>query len=223
MTSLNPMMRVGDQICEVMKIHRSETDHRKAREKAIQLLGSVGIPQPELRYNSWPHELSGGMRQRVMIAMAMICSPKLLIADEATTALDVTTQAQILELIRNMCRESSMSALVITHNMGIVSTLCDYVYVMYLGTIMEQAPVKELFSNPLHPYTRGLLSCIPKAGGNPEYLKTIPGSIPVTNPNYQGCDFCVRCSDDIRKCFFEKPGLTEAGKDHYVRCHNCKG
>ena len=120
MTSLNPMMRVGDQICEVMKIHRSETDHRKAREKAIHLLGSVGIPQPELRYNSWPHELSGGMRQRVMIAMAMICSPKLLIADEATTALDVTTQAQILELIRNMCRESSMSALVITHNMGIV-------------------------------------------------------------------------------------------------------
>jgi oligopeptide/dipeptide ABC transporter ATP-binding protein len=221
MTSLNPMMRVGDQICEVMKIHRSETDHRKAREKVIQLLDSVGIPQPELRYNSWPHELSGGMRQRVMIAMAMICSPKLLIADEATTALDVTTQAQILELIRNMCRESSMSALVITHNLGIVSTLCDYVYVMYLGMIMELAPVKELFSNPLHPYTRGLLSCIPKAGGNPEYLMTIPGSIPVTNPDYKGCDFCVRCNEDIRKCFFEKPELTEAGKDHYVRCHIC--
>jgi oligopeptide/dipeptide ABC transporter ATP-binding protein len=218
MTSLNPMMRIGDQIIEVMKIHKTLDDPHKAKEKAIKMLEAVGIPQPALRYNSWPHELSGGQRQRVMIAMAMICSPKLLIADEATTALDVTTQAQILELIRGMCRENSMSALVITHNMGVVSTLCDYVYVMYLGTIMEQAPVKELFSNPLHPYTRGLLSSIPKVGNNPEYLDTIPGNIDITNRKFEGCEFCIRCSDDTKKCFFEKPCLREAGNDHFVRC-----
>ena len=219
MTSLNPMMRIGDQIREAMKIHKTCDDPHKAKDRVIQMLDAVGIPQPALRYNSWPHELSGGLRQRVMIAMAMICSPKLLIADEATTALDVTTQAQILELIRSMCSEASMSALVITHNMGVVSTLCDYVYVMYLGTIMEQAPVKELFANPLHPYTRGLLSSIPKVKDNPEYLDTIPGNIPITNSNYKGCEFCIRCSDDVKKCFFEMPPLIEVGKDHYVRCH----
>ena len=220
MTSLNPVMRVGAQIEEVLRIHHTGDDHRKAKEKVIKMLDAVGIQQPELRYNSWPHELSGGMRQRIMIAMAMICSPKLLIADEATTALDVTIEAQILKLIRNMCRASSMSALVITHNMGVVATLCDYVYVMYLGTIMEQAPVKELFANPLHPYTKGLLSSIPKVGNNPEYLKTIPGNVPVNNSDYKGCEFCLRCSDDIKNCFFAKPGMKEVGKDHYVRCHS---
>ncbi len=223
MTSLNPMMRIGDQISEVLKIHKLEVDPKKAKERVIKMLDSVGIPQAASRYDSWPHELSGGLRQRVMIAMAMICSPKLLIADEATTALDVTTQAQILKLIRRMCQESDMSAIVITHNMGVVSALCDYVYVMYLGAIMEQAPVKELFENPLHPYTRGLLSSIPKVGDNPEYLDTIPGDIPITNSAYQGCEFCIRCSDDIKNCFFEKPLLKEAGKDHFVRCHTAEG
>ena len=218
MTSLNPMMRVGDQISEVLKIHKLESSSRKAKERVLRMLDAVGIAQPELRYSSWPHELSGGQRQRVMIAMAMICSPKLLIADEATTALDVTIEAQILELIRNMCRSSSMSALVITHNMGVVSTLCDYVYVMYLGRIVEHAPVKELFSNPLHPYTQGLLSSIPKTGGNPEFLDTIPGSAGWINPYFPGCEFCLRCSNDIRKCFFKRPDLKCAGKDHYVRC-----
>ena len=220
MTSLNPLMRVGDQISEVLRVHKKEKDPRRAREKVVSMLESVGIPEPDLRYDSWPHELSGGMRQRVMIAMAMICSPKLLIADEATTALDVTTQAQILELIRDMCRKSSMSALVITHNMGVVSTLCDYVYVMYLGRIMEQAATGELFSNPMHPYTKGLLSSIPKIGDDLEYLDTIPGSIPVMNSKYEGCEFCIRCSDDIRKCFLEGPRLKEVSRDHYVRCHS---
>lgn len=219
MTSLNPMMRIGDQINEVLKIHRLSNDPAKARESIINMLEAVGIPEPALRYNSWPHELSGGMRQRVMIAMAMICSPKLLIADEATTALDVTTQAQILKLIQSMCRASSMSALVITHNMGVISAVCDYVYVMYLGNIMEQAPVKELFSNPAHPYTKGLLSSIPKLGNNPEYLNTIPGNIPYVNQQFPGCDFCIRCSDDIQKCFFEKSSLKRISADHYVRCH----
>lgn len=218
MTSLNPMMRIGAQISEVMKIHNIEHDPHKAKERVIKMLDEVGIPQPDLRYNSFPHELSGGMRQRVMIAMAMICSPKLLIADEATTALDVTTEAQILKLIRSMCMANSMGALIITHNMGVVSAICNYVYVMYLGTIMEQAPVKELFSNPLHPYTRGLLSSIPRVGGNPEYLNTIPGNVPNMKSDFKGCEFCIRCSDDIRDCFFKKPEMKEAGKDHYVRC-----
>lgn len=218
MTSLNPMMRIGAQISEVMKIHKIETDPHKAKERVIQMLDEVGISQPDLRYNAWPHELSGGMRQRVMIAMAMICSPKLLIADEATTALDVTTEAQILKLIRGMCRTHSMSALIITHNMGVVSSLCDYVYVMYLGTIMEQAPVKELFSAPRHPYTKGLLSSIPRVGSNPEYLNTIPGNVPDMKSDFKGCEFCIRCSDDIHDCFFTKPEMKEVGKEHYVRC-----
>ncbi len=219
MTSLNPMMRVGDQIREVLKIHKIEKDPAVSKERVVKMLGAVGIPQPELRYNSWPHELSGGMRQRVMIAMAMICSPKLLIADEATTAVDVTIEAQILDLIRDMCHASHMSALVITHNMGVVSAICDHVYVMYLGSIVEKAPVRELFTNPLHPYTRGLLSSIPRIGNNPEYLETIPGNIPVVRKPFSGCDFCMRCSDDVRKCFMESPEMREVGSDHYVRCH----
>ncbi len=219
MSSLNPMMCIGDQIKEVLMIHKLERDPAKARQRVIEMLGAVGIPEPELRYRSWPHELSGGMRQRVMIAMAMIGSPKLLIADEPTTALDVSIESQILKLIRRMCDAYSMSALVITHNMGVVSTLCDYVYVMYLGTIMEQAPVSELFKNPLHPYTRGLLSSIPKLEGNPEFLNTIPGTIPMKRTTFKGCEFCLRCSDDIKKCFFEKAQLKKVCNDHYVRCH----
>ena len=223
MTSLNPMMCIGDQIKEVLKIHRLETDQGRAKEKVIEMLDAVGIPDPALRYKSYPHELSGGMRQRVMIAMAMIGSPKLLIADEPTTALDVTTEAQILKLIRKMCEDHKMSALVITHNMGVVSTLCDYVYVMYLGTIMEQAPARELFKNPMHPYTRGLLSSIPRIGDNPEYLETIPGHIPVKKDRFKGCEFCLRCSDDIQKCFFEQSELKRISEDHYVRCHAAGG
>lgn len=223
MTSLNPMMCIGDQIKEVLKIHKLEKDGKKAKQRVIEMLDAVGIPDPALRYGSYPHELSGGMRQRVMIAMAMIGSPRLLIADEPTTALDVTTEAQILKLIRKMCEDYKMSALVITHNMGVVSTLCDYVYVMYLGTIMEQAPTKELFKNPMHPYTRGLLSSIPRVGDNPEYLLTIPGTIPVDKTRFKGCEFCLRCSDDIQKCFFEKSKLRKIGEDHYVRCHVAGG
>ncbi len=219
MTSLNPMTCIGDQIKEVLTIHKLEKSSDKAKARVIEMLDAVGIPEPALRYKAYPHELSGGMRQRVMIAMAMIGSPKLLIADEPTTALDVTTEAQILKLIRNMCETYTMSALMITHNMGVVSTLCDYVYVMYLGTIMEQAPTAELFRNPMHPYTRGLLSSIPKLGNNPEFLETIPGTIPVDKKKFKGCEFCLRCSDDIKKCFFEQAPLYKVSEDHYVRCH----
>ncbi len=223
MTSLNPMVRIGDQIKEVLKIHNLERDAEKAKELVIEMLDAVGIPDPTARYKAYPHELSGGQRQRVMIAMAMIGSPKLLIADEPTTALDVTTQAQILKLISRMCESHEMSALMITHNMGVVSAICDYVYVMYLGTIMEQAPTKELFENPMHPYTRGLLSSIPRIDENPEFLETIPGTIPLKKSSFKGCEFCLRCSDDIQKCFYEQAKLKKVSEGHYVRCHTAGG
>lgn len=218
MTSLNPMIRIGDQVAEALLIHKMAGSRREARDKVIRILKEVGIRDPELRYRSYPHELSGGMRQRVVIAMAMICEPKLLIADEPTTALDVTTEAQILKLIRQMCTTRNMSALVITHNMGVVSQLCDRVYVMYTGRILERAPVGEIFSKPLHPYTKGLLSSIPRIGLNPEYLTTIPGSIPETDQKTSGCEFCLRCSEDERRCFFEMPEETGYAEEHYVRC-----
>ncbi len=220
MTSLNPMMKIGDQVAEVLLIHKLTNSRAEARKKVIQILEEVGIPEAELRYDSYPHQLSGGMRQRVMIAMAVICEPDLLIADEPTTALDVTIEAQILKLIRQMCRTRNMSALVITHNMGVVSTLCDRVYVMYMGRIMERANVSQLFKNPMHPYTRGLLSSIPRIGANPEYLTTIPGNIPELDKETVGCEFCLRCSDDERRCFFEKPLETKVEEGHYVSCFN---
>lgn len=218
MTSLNPMMRIGDQVAEVLLIHKLVKNREEAREKVIRVLAEVGIPEPELRYRSYPHELSGGMRQRVMIAMAVICEPQLLIADEPTTALDVTIEAQILKLIRQMCMAHNMSALVITHNMGVVSQLCDRVYVMYMGRIMERASVKQLFEKPMHPYTRGLLSSVPQIGRNPEYLKTIPGNIPEVSRKMEGCEFCLRCSDDERRCFFGRPDEVQIEEGHYVSC-----
>lgn len=218
MTSLNPMMKIGSQIAEALLIHDMAADRKEAKAKVIRILHEVGIPEPELRYRSYPHELSGGMRQRVVIAMAVICGPELLIADEPTTALDVSIEAQILKLIRSMCSTRHMSALVITHNMGVVSQLCDRVYVMYMGRIMERASVRQLFSDPGHPYTRGLLSSIPRIGANPEYLKTIPGSIPESGREAAGCEFCLRCSEDERRCFFERPSETETGEGHYVSC-----
>ncbi len=218
MTSLNPMMRIGDQVAEVLLIHELVKNREEAKEKVIRLLNEVGISDPALRYRSYPYELSGGMRQRVMIAMAVVCEPKLLIADEPTTALDVTIEAQILKLIRKMCETYNMGALVITHNMGVVSQICDFVYVMYMGRIMERASVRQLFDKPMHPYTRGLLSSIPVIGANPEYLKTIPGNVPEIGKELVGCEFCLRCSDDERRCFFKRPEELEVDEGHYVSC-----
>ncbi|MCR5773504.1 MAG: ABC transporter ATP-binding protein [Lachnospiraceae bacterium] len=222
MTSLNPMMRIGDQVAEVLLIHKLVKNRAEAAEKVIRLLGEVGISDPGLRYRSYPHELSGGMRQRVMIAMAVICEPDLLIADEPTTALDVTVEAQILKLIRRMCGSYHMSAIMITHNMGVVSEICDSVYVMYMGRIMERAAVSQLFERPLHPYTKGLLSSIPRIGANPEYLETIPGNIPELGKEAVGCDFCIRCSEDEHRCFFEHPQEEDAGEGHFVSCFSWK-
>ncbi len=219
MTSLNPLMRVGDQVSEVLLIHGLVKNRAEARKKVVAMFDEVGITEPDLRYNAYPHQLSGGMRQRVMIAMAVICEPELLIADEPTTALDVTIEAQILKIIRNMCTARNMSALFITHNMDAVAKLCDEVYVMYMGRVVERAPVKEIFDSPAHPYTRGLLSSIPAIGNSPEYLNTIPGNIPEIKKETKGCDFCLRCSDDIRKCFFESPKEVMTGEGHYASCH----
>ena len=219
MTSLNPLMRVGDQVREVLMLHHLSKSKEEAKDMTVRMLGEVGLSDPEHLYKAWPHELSGGMRQRVVIAMAGISSPKLIIADEPTTALDVTTEAQILKLIKNMCETSAMSVLLITHNMRVIAQICDYVYVMYMGRIVEAAPTKRLLYHAAHPYTRGLLSSIPKIGENKGYLNAIPGENAEIKKPAAGCEFCLRCSDDIRECFFEKPDLYEVEYGHFSRCH----
>jgi len=222
-TSLNPVMRVGDQIAEVLELHAPEVADR--RKRVIELLAQVGIPAPEERCRAFPHELSGGMQQRVMIAMALAGSPRLLVADEPTTALDVTIQSQILELIARLRRENGLSVILITHNLGIVAALADRVEVMYAGWIVESAPVRELIDAPLHPYTRALLAAVPKLGGEGGELETIPGMVPSPSEFPAGCRFCGRCrraeqlSPEAReKCRLEVPPWREFG-GRSCRCH----
>ena len=174
MTSLNPVLKVGRQVRETLLVHNPTMSKAEAKQRVVEMFQRVGIPEAEKRYDCYPHELSGGLRQRVMIAMAMVCKPKLLIADEPTTALDVTIEAQILRLMKELRDETGMSVLIITHNMGVVAEICDYVYVMYAGKIMEQAETFELFDHTMHPYTKGLLDSIPRIGQNAERLHTIP-------------------------------------------------
>ncbi len=178
MTSLNPVLKVGRQVRETLLVHNPTMSKAEAKQRVVEMFQRVGIPEAEKRYDCYPHELSGGLRQRVMIAMAMVCKPKLLIADEPTTALDVTIEAQILRLMKELRDETGMSVLIITHNMGVVAEICDYVYVMYAGKIMEQAETFELFDHTMHPYTKGLLDSIPRIGQNAERLHTIPGVVP---------------------------------------------
>ena len=222
MTSLNPVLKVGRQVAEALRVHRGITSKSEEKQEVIRIFEKVGIPEPEQRFTAYPHELSGGLRQRVMIAMAMIMNPKLLIADEPTTALDVTVEAQILRLMKNLCGENGMSVLIITHNMGVVAEICDEVYVMYAGRIVEKAPVFSLFDETAHPYTKGLLASIPRISGNPEYLSTIPGVVPNMKYLPTGCAFHNRCPLASEKCSREVPEMVETGEGHFCRCHLAK-
>ncbi|SHJ30288.1 peptide/nickel transport system ATP-binding protein [Clostridium amylolyticum] len=218
MTSLNPVFKVGDQICEAIILHQ-KLSKEAAAKKAIEVLKIIGIPRAEEIMNAYPHELSGGMRQRVMIAMAVSCNPKLLIADEPTTALDVTIQAQILDLMRDIKKKLNTSILLITHDLGVVAEMADYVVVMYAGKVIEEAPVEELFKNPLHPYTVGLLKSKPvlnKETGNRLY--SIPGQVPNPIGMPDNCYFSSRCDKCMKVCKEKQPHLINVNERHKVAC-----
>lgn len=246
MTSLNPVYTVGRQVAEALLVHNPggrsgsrKQARRDARAEVIRILGLVGIPEPESRFDSYPHQLSGGLRQRIMIAMALICKPKLIIADEPTTALDVTIEAQILRLMKALQKETGASIMLISHNLGVIAETCDRVYVMYAGTVMEEADVFELFGRTLHPYTAGLLASIPRknacvdtddaaaSGSGPQRgirLHSIPGNVPDLTRLPRGCRFSPRCSEVMDICRQKEPELFEAGSGtgpgavHRVRC-----
>ncbi|RMH22283.1 MAG: ABC transporter ATP-binding protein [Gemmatimonadetes bacterium] len=220
MTSLNPVYPVGDQIAEALRLHRGMT-RAEARARTVELLAEVGIPEPARRYDEYPHQLSGGMRQRVMIAMALSCEPRLLIADEPTTALDVTIQAQILDLLAGLRRAHGMSMLLITHDLGVVAEVCDRVVVMYAGQVVESGTVEEVFYDPRHPYTRGLLQSVPDvaAAGGERRLNPIPGLVPSPTAWPDGCRFHDRCGVAEPRCAGTPPPLFELGRaDRACRC-----
>ena len=217
MTSLNPVYPVGRQVREAILQHQ-KISKEEARKRVLEIFQAVGIPEPEKRYNSYPHQLSGGLRQRVMIGMAMVCRPKVMIADEPTTALDVTIEAQILQLMKKLCREQGTSIILITHNMGVVAEICDYVYVMYAGKVMEQAETFELFEHTEHPYTAGLLKSSPRLDEKVDRLYTIEGVVPNLLHLPAGCNFCTRCKEASERCFMEKPCLYQTRDGHGVRC-----
>lgn len=216
MTSLNPTFTIGYQLTETLKLHHGSTI-KEARQQAIDMLRKVGIALPEQRMKEYPHQLSGGMRQRVMIAMALICRPELLIADEPTTALDVTIQAQVLELMRQLQQQTGTAVLFITHDLGVIRQMCERVVVLYCGEVMEEAYVKDLFSAPKHPYTSGLLNTLPKYGC-PGELPTIPGMVPPAGSFPEGCVFAPRCQYATERCLKCKPHINDLGNGHKVRC-----
>ncbi len=220
MTSLNPVYSVGEQIAEVLRLHEG-LNRRAALEKTVAMLRLVRIPNPERRVGDYPHQFSGGMRQRVMIAMALSCNPKLLIADEPTTALDVTIQAQILHLLEELQAKLGMAVLLITHAMGVIAETAQRVVVMYAGKVVEEAPVGELFANPRHPYTKGLIRSIPRidaAGGGKKRLDAIPGTVPSLLNPAPGCRFAPRCQFAKDQCTREMPALREIVRGHKVAC-----
>lgn len=221
MTSLNPVMRIGDQIMEGILLHQ-KVSKKEAEAKALEMLKMTGLPRAEKMMREFPFQLSGGQRQRVMIAMALVCNPQILIADEPTTALDVTIQAQILDLMNKLKKEIGTSILFITHDLGVVAEICDSVVVMYCGRVVEKGSVNDIFENPSHPYTEGLLNSIPKLGVHVEELDSIPGNVP--NPKYmpKGCKFAPRCKYAFDKCKEEEPGFTELGGGHQSRCWLCQ-
>src|SRR5690625_540362 len=218
MTSLNPVYTIGEQIAEVYRTHE-KLNRKEAWDRAVEMLRLVGIPSPEERAKQEPHELSGGMRQRVMIAMALACNPSLLIADEPTTALDVTIQAQILQLLKKLQEEFNSAVIMITHDLGVVSETCDHVVVMYSGMVMEHTDVDSLFDEPLHPYTQGLLKAIPRADQDVDELFTIKGTVPNPENLPKGCPFASRCPIAKDLCYERLPELTQLEKNHKVRCH----
>ncbi|MEG0308681.1 MAG: ABC transporter ATP-binding protein [Clostridium sp.] len=217
MTSLNPVFRIEDQIMEAVMLHRG-MNKKDAKKIAIEMLSFVGIPRAEQVARDYPHQLSGGMRQRVMIAMALACEPKLLIADEPTTALDVTIQAQILKLMNDLKEKTNTAIMLITHDLGVIAQMADYVIVMYSGKVVESAPIKELFDNPMHPYTKGLLASIPSLEEDKERLYSIDGVVP--NPFYlpKGCYFQPRCEFAKEECKTKMPAVSDWSNKHQVRC-----
>jgi oligopeptide/dipeptide ABC transporter ATP-binding protein len=221
-SSLNPVFKIGEQIGETIRTH-SKINKKEERDRVIELLKLVGIPEPERRYSNYPHEMSGGMCQRVMIAMALCCRPDLLIADEPTTALDVTVEAGIIELINNLRNEFGMSVILIAHDLGVVSEITDEVYVMYAGRIVENAKNELLFNNPKHPYTIGLLNSIPHlSDGRNKDLKMIPGNIPSPQDYPKGCRFNDRCEMVIDKCRYKVPSLEHVENEHQSACFRSK-
>jgi oligopeptide/dipeptide ABC transporter ATP-binding protein len=217
MTSLNPVYTIGNQIMEAIMLHQ-QVGKREARERAIAMLKAVGIPSPEQRVDEYPHQLSGGMRQRAMIAMALSCNPNLLIADEPTTALDVTIQAQILDLMRKLQEEFHMALMMITHNLGVIAEMADDVVIMYMGQVVEQASVKEIYHNPLHPYTIGLMESIPALTRKKERLRPIKGMVPDPYNLPKGCPFEPRCPEAMDICRTQLPELKEVKPGHKVAC-----
>lgn len=217
MTSLNPVFTVGSQLIEAILLH-TDKNKKEAWARAVEMLTLVGVNEPESRMKQYPHELSGGMRQRVMIAMALVCEPDILIADEPTTALDVTIQAQILDLIRGLNEQMNTSVLFITHDLGVVSELCDTVIVMYTGRIVEKAPVRELFSDPKHPYTVGLMSAIPRITKDRPPLETIEGVVPNPTEQISGCSFWPRCPHATEQCKQGEPPVVQLSEERQVRC-----
>lgn len=219
MTSLNPVMKIGKQLTECVLQHQ-KVSKEEAYKKALEMLRKTGVPRVERMMNEYPFQLSGGQRQRVMIAMALVCNPKILIADEPTTALDVTIQAQILDLMNHLKEEIGTSTLFITHDLGVVAEVCDDVAVMYCGRVVEKGSVKDIFANPSHPYTRGLLASIPKLGERVDELFSIPGNVP--NPKYmpEGCKFAPRCAYATEQCK-QEPDFYDLGNGHMSRCWLC--
>lgn len=217
MTALNPVLSIGDQITEVILRHRKITK-KEALHRAVEMLKFVGVPRAEQIVREYPHQLSGGLRQRVMIAMAMVCEPKLLLADEPTTALDVTIQAQVLELMRKMRDEFGTSIILITHDLGVVAEMADHVVVMYAGQVVESTDAETLFSQPLHPYTRGLMASMPSLDEQREVLYSIPGTVPGAVNFPKGCRFADRCHMAQARCHRTMPDLREVAAGHFVRC-----
>ncbi|WP_346696661.1 ABC transporter ATP-binding protein [Thermophilibacter mediterraneus] len=218
MSALDPIMRIENQLTEAISLHNKGLSKQEIHERCVRSLKLVGIPEPEMTLRNYPHELSGGMCQRVMIAMAMACEPKLLIADEPTTALDVTIQAQILALMEDIRNKRNTGILLITHDLGVVAETCSRVIVMYAGNIVEEAPVKELFRNPQHPYTKGLIESVPKLGRRVHRLPSIPGSVPDLSVMPEGCRFAPRCKYAQASCAQRPPELVKVGEDHKCAC-----